>query len=303
MTLSPLVVKRTFNAPQQQVFDAWTKPELMQQWLSPPAHWQRKSHNNLKVGGTYQHDMIDEKGEIYPHTGEYKEIIPPSKLVFTWNSKAVKNTAVTVELKEIDAKTTELTLTHEFFPTEELKNDHAKGWPMCFDNLENHFKSPSAHPQKNHQKDFHCEISINASPQKVFTALTEQKGLQNWWTPTCSAEAKVGSKAKFNFDKTYNVMEIEKLIPNKQVIWRCVDQYHNSPNLTKHDEWVGTQIIFNLKENTKGGTDLSFTHQGLAEDLQCYAQCFKGWTHFIKTSLKSYAETEQGQPYASNTGG
>ncbi len=295
-TLSPLVLKKIFHASCERVFDAWTKPELMQQWFSPEGNWQRKTINQLEVGGKYQHEMIDNTdGKIYPHTGEYVEIIRPSKLVFTWNSHAVSNTKVTIELKAIDANTTELTLTHEFFTDEETKSKHQNGWARCMDNLENILATPAI------KNSFHCEITLKADPQKVYQAITEQNGLRHWWTPTCTAEATVGGKARFEFGKTFNVMEIEKLIPNEQVYWRCVQQHHASPDFTKHDEWVGTRVIFNLTPNAQGGTHLSFTHEGLTKDLQCYESCFNGWTHFIKTSLKNYVEKGVGEPWDAST--
>jgi uncharacterized protein YndB with AHSA1/START domain len=295
MTLSPLVLKKIFHTSQERVFDAWTKPELMQQWFSPEGSWQRKTSNTLKVDGKYQHDMIDPEGNVYPHTGEYIELVRPSKIVFTWNSPKVTNTQVTIELKKIDANTTELTLTHDFFTDEEIKNRHQNGWKGCFEHLEKLLTSPS------HKKNFHCEITLNSDTKNVYQAITEQKGISCWWTETCTAESKEGSKARFDFGNTYNIMEIERLISNEAVNWRCIEQNHASSELTKHDEWVGKRILFHLKANQNGGTDLSFTHEGLTEDLQCYDMCFKGWTHFITNSLKNYVEKGKGEPFSKST--
>lgn len=136
MTISPLVLKRILPASRERVFDAWTKQELMQQWFFAGDKWQNKASNKLEIGGKYQVEMIDREGKLYPHSGEYIEIVKPSKIVFTWNSHAVSNTRVTIELKEIDANTTELTLTHEFFTDEEIKSKHQNGWSGCLDNLD-----------------------------------------------------------------------------------------------------------------------------------------------------------------------
>ena len=69
------------------------------------------------------------------HRGEYLEIKPPEKLVFTWNSPAVQNTRVTVELKDL-GDSTEIWLTHELLPTEEARKSHEGGWNGCMVKLE-----------------------------------------------------------------------------------------------------------------------------------------------------------------------
>jgi uncharacterized protein YndB with AHSA1/START domain len=139
MTIPPLVLKKSFNAPVEKVFEAWSNPEIMKLWFKPNAKWQTKTNNTFKIGGSYNHAMISEDGNTsYDHFGEYKEIVPNQKIFFTWSSQAVQNTLVTVELEEVNGRTN-LTLTHNLFPTEEEKGKHNQGWEECLKNLENHF--------------------------------------------------------------------------------------------------------------------------------------------------------------------
>src|SRR5262245_46384290 len=114
-------------------------------------------------------------------------------------------------------------------------------------------------------RNYQCQVHLKADPQKVYEAITAQKGLEGWWTTNCTVEPKEGSKSIFRFDETYTVMSIEKLIPYSQVQWKCVDHHHVDETLEKSDEWVGTHIIFNLKGRKSEGTELSFTHEGLNE--------------------------------------
>lgn len=143
-----VTVKRVVNADRERVFDAWSIPALMQQWLFPAGR--AKTSNEFRVGGTYSHDMIMRKdkatcnpdggtlsanGEItYPHKGEYLEIVRPERIVFTWNSVAVTNTKVTIDLREVDHGT-EVTITHELLPNEEQRKSHSEGWTGCLANL------------------------------------------------------------------------------------------------------------------------------------------------------------------------
>jgi glutathione S-transferase len=143
-----VVVRKIVRADRERVFDAWTKPELMKQWLFPSGG-AGKSANDLRVGGTYSHEMIVPNGEAtcvggtvrddgstsYPHNGEYLEIRPPERLVFSWNSVAVSNTRVTIELRTVP-EGTEITLIHELLPDETQRRSHTEGWNDCLANLE-----------------------------------------------------------------------------------------------------------------------------------------------------------------------
>jgi uncharacterized protein YndB with AHSA1/START domain len=77
-------------------------------------------------------------GTIHRVTGVYREISPPRKLVFTWyweTDPSRGDTLVTVELQQ-SAGTTDVVLTHEWFPDEELRDRHQWGWTSCLDNLQ-----------------------------------------------------------------------------------------------------------------------------------------------------------------------
>jgi hypothetical protein len=58
-------------------------------------------------------------------------------------------------------------------------------------------------------------------------------------------------------------------------------------------EWALTRLIFDLKENS-GVTTLTFTHEGLTPQIECYKDCKPGWTHWITTSLFAYLTTGKG---------
>lgn len=143
-----IVIKKVINARREQVFNAWTKPELMQKWFFP-RNWTAKTTNQLRVGGSYSHEMISDgspstcnadrintegTSSHKLHSGEYLEISPPERLVFTWNSSVVKNTRVTVELRDL-GESTEVCVTHELLETEDFRRSHSEGWEGCLSNL------------------------------------------------------------------------------------------------------------------------------------------------------------------------
>lgn len=144
-------------------------------------------------------------------------------------------------------------------------------------------------------KPFTCETNLQASPEKVFQALT--KDVSQWWTTHADDASSVGTEATFRFGETYNTMCVKKLTPQQTVIWECIVQNHVNDDLSVNDEWVGTTLHWNI-EPTNNGCKLSFVHEGLVPELECYEICDAGWSHFILTSLKKYVETGTGEPFS-----
>ena len=151
-------------------------------------------------------------------------------------------------------------------------------------------------------KNYRCDVDIAAPSAVVFGALTTAKGLKGWWTTTCEVGKDVGTESVFHFGKTYNVMRIEKLVPHQEVAWQCVEQYHESAELKRKDEWAGTKVKFRIESRSPSSTLLHFEHEGLSSQLECYGICEQGWNHFLKRSLKSYVETGKGEPFADHAG-
>jgi len=119
----------------------------MKQWLLPPDGWTAETTAELRPGGKYEHVMIVGQteeccsngkytpGQRLPHYGEYIEIKPPERLVFTWNSHAVQDSRVTIDLRDL-GDSTELWLTHELLPTESLRQGHSEGWTKALEKLD-----------------------------------------------------------------------------------------------------------------------------------------------------------------------
>ena len=118
-----VVVSRVVSAKRELVYELWTDASRMPKWILDGG----SATLDLRVGGKYHMDM-HYKGNSYEHTGEYLELVPPERLVFTWISAATngKPSIVTIELRDLGAKT-EIVLTHEGLPDASLA-DHEGGW-------------------------------------------------------------------------------------------------------------------------------------------------------------------------------
>ena len=134
--LSKPVVRltRRLDASPELVFDAWTDPQMVRQWLVPGEMVMAALELDLRVGGRF--DFVMQGEETYTHRCVYREIERPRRLVFTWSSSATegKDTLVTVEIEPL-GEGSELTLTHEGFADQAMAELHNGGWTACFEKL------------------------------------------------------------------------------------------------------------------------------------------------------------------------
>jgi uncharacterized protein YndB with AHSA1/START domain len=133
-----LQVKRTFRAPREQVFRAWTDRAELARWFAPSAEYSTVVPElELRVGGRYRVEMHHKGGNVHTVFGTYQEIKPPEKVVFTWRwdgDTSPEDSVVTIEFYDLGSST-EVTLTHERLPNPEERDKHAHGWNGCMDQL------------------------------------------------------------------------------------------------------------------------------------------------------------------------
>lgn len=123
-----LKITRNIHAPRQEVFEAWTHAKSVKQWICPEGSSVSFVELDVRVGGAFRIDMHIDKIDTV-HTGIYREISPPEKLVFTWVSKHThyRESLVTVEFFA-HGETTELVLIQTQLPDEEAAERHTAGW-------------------------------------------------------------------------------------------------------------------------------------------------------------------------------
>lgn len=130
-----LETKRLIPAPVAEVYAAWTNPELFPRWFRGPTKQVSSFRNDPRPGGTFE-IVLQAGGREIPIRGEYLEVDPPRRLVFTWISVITGNTSTRVSLDFRERETdTELTLLHEFFPTEKARDGNYGGWGEVLDGL------------------------------------------------------------------------------------------------------------------------------------------------------------------------
>ena len=144
MTEREFTIQRLFDAPRELVFHAWTQPEHLAHWYGPVGTTTPLSTISMDVrpGGTWQACMVDdENGEEYPSGGEFREVVEPERLVFTWGEPGGDGIGlVTVTFADLDGKTA-MTFHLSGLPDDaELFGNVNSGWSSAFDRLTTHLE-------------------------------------------------------------------------------------------------------------------------------------------------------------------
>lgn len=125
-------IRMHLAAGRERVFAAWTEPALLVRWWGPGA----EADVDLRIGGRFRLSMQFDWGAMVA-VGEYREIVEPERLVFTfsWDGDPTgEETLVTLVLREAEGGT-ELTLVHEGFDDPAVAANHRAGWLDCVERL------------------------------------------------------------------------------------------------------------------------------------------------------------------------
>ena len=139
-----LDLKRVLPAPPPAVFAAFSEPEELAAWWGPQGFTTPSVDFDPRVGAAYRIEMQPPEGASFYLIGEFREVDPPTRLVYTflWEppDRADVETVVELAFREVDGST-EVSFTQGPFRTEERRSLHRDGWTETFDKLEEHLRS------------------------------------------------------------------------------------------------------------------------------------------------------------------
>jgi uncharacterized protein YndB with AHSA1/START domain len=124
-----LTIRREIAAPAEALFDAWLDAQSLTSWMRPDGIRETRAETDPRVGGAFRIVMVADESDVV-HTGTYREINRPHRLVFTWSSPATqfRDSVVTVTFQASSSGSTVVEIHQVGLPDEEAQVSHHKGW-------------------------------------------------------------------------------------------------------------------------------------------------------------------------------
>lgn len=138
------------------------------------------------------------------------------------------------------------------------------------------------------------EITIAATPEAIFEALTTERGLKGWWTADCEAEAEPGSVAVFRFGggAVEFRMRVDTMESGRRLEWSCIEG-DKVPA-----EWAGTRCTWQLEPAGEGRTRVRFVHADWRSSKGAFAMCNTTWGGLLFRLLDALEGRGRGPMFA-----
>jgi uncharacterized protein YndB with AHSA1/START domain len=134
-----LHLERVLPAPRQLVFQMHADPDLLAQWWGPKGFTAPSIELDLRVGGRYQIMMQPPEGEPFFLIGEFREVDPAARLVYTFRWEPPdpddRETVVVFSVRD-QGNSTALTIDQKPFTTEARRLLHEQGWTESLERLQ-----------------------------------------------------------------------------------------------------------------------------------------------------------------------
>jgi len=201
-----LVITRTFDAPRELVWKAWTEPGYFKKWWGPKDFTVPHVAIDPRPGGKYSYCMRgagpDGVVRDYCGTGVYKDIVPLKRLVCTDSFADDKGNVVpashygmegdwplellvTVTFEAVNGRTT-MTLLHEGIPAGQMRDLTKAGWNESFDKLAEVLAAGTGRTRitvEPGKQEIVIRRVYDAPRALVFRAYTDPALIPQWWGP------------------------------------------------------------------------------------------------------------------------
>ncbi|WP_022887561.1 SRPBCC family protein [Glaciibacter superstes] len=139
--------------------------------------------------------------------------------------------------------------------------------------------------------DYKTTITVSKTPQEAFDAINDVSG---WWGRITGTPTAMGNEFVYVVPGLhYSGMQVTELEPGRSIAWLVTGSYLSF--IADTQEWNGTTVRFDIDEGDDG-TRITFTHEGLGPDVECYGACSNAWGTYVRGSLRDFIETGVGQP-------
>lgn len=139
--------------------------------------------------------------------------------------------------------------------------------------------------------NFQYSFTTAKKGEEVYDHLIEPR---NWWVGFFSETIQGKSKEvndEFSFmagdGVHYSKLRLVECTPGKKIEWLVTES--NLSFVKNTNEWVGTRVCFDIAASGSGA-EVTFTHKGLAPQIECYDRCSAAWTQYLHQLAKLFSQ-------------
>ena len=282
------VIKREFAAPRERVFQAWTDPRQLAQWWGPEGFTNPVCEWDVQPGGKIHDVMRAPNGMEHPMGGEFREIVPPERLVLVCGALDGSGKLLFELLHDVafaghNGKTN-LKIRSRVTLTTADANQYLGGYEAGMTSSLKRLAELVTRPAQ----PLVVEQTYHAPAARVWTALTNRDEMKRWYFDLAEFKPEAGFEFQFAVEhQGFNYVHqcrVTQAVPGRKLAytWRYAGQPGDS------------LVTFELFAEG-GQTRLKLTHEGLETfpALPPFARSNfqSGWTSLVGESLKQFVET------------
>jgi uncharacterized protein YndB with AHSA1/START domain len=201
-----IVITRTFDAPRELVWKAWTNPKHLVNWWGPNGFTATIEKMDVRVGGVWKHVMHGPDGTDYPNKCTFTAIVKPERIEFSHGGGRKGDPAAqfdatwTFEALGKQTKVTMLLLFPSAADRDRVGKEYGaiEGGHQTLQHLADYL--PKMATNGSIDREIIITRVLNAPRELVFRAWTEPVHLMRWWapkgctTPFCKIDLRPGGK-------------------------------------------------------------------------------------------------------------
>ncbi|HEU5163936.1 MAG TPA: SRPBCC family protein [Chitinophagaceae bacterium] len=292
-----LSITRVLNAPQELVWEVWTKPEHITHWWGPVGFSTTTHEMSIKPGGVWRFIMHGPDGRDYPNKIVFIEVVKPELLIYKHSGEGDMEDIkfhVTVNFEKQGNKT-KLTMRSLFETPEELERvikEHGakEGMIQHVNRLEEYVANYQ--PARMINETIVIERNYNAPVEKVWKAITDTDEMKRWYFDLAEFKAEPGFEFQFygegkQGEKFLHLCKVIEVIPKKKLTYSW-----------RYDGYEGNSFVTFELFSDGNKTKVRLSHTGLESFPVTSNKDFakenfmEGWTYIIGTGLKDYLEKQ-----------
>jgi hypothetical protein len=132
-------------------------------------------------------------------------------------------------------------------------------------------------------ENYTYSFTTRKSAKEVIELLLD---IEKWWSgvyeETITGKSQnIGDEFSFlaGGGMHFSKQKLMELSTDKKVVWQVTES--NLSFLKNPSEWENTKLVFDISE-IQNKTQITFTHEGLEPNIECYAACSQGWTQYLQ---------------------